>query len=434
MSDYRAEVFVSYCWANESILQTITDHLYKKVNLHFDKLDIGEWKSIKAYMQSIPQMDYTILLISDKYLKSANCMYEVLEVMRDRNYKNKIFPVVIDKRIYDPRVRAEYVKYWQKQYSDLNGSLQGIHIENMGNLGENLKQCQDISSNIANFLDLVSDMNNPAIEDVSSAIEDRLKEEGIIPKDKHSNLWRILVLLLFAVSAFAIIFSLVLPKEVSKPKSSEYSGVDLTEEYRQVTDDDMAALVDDAQTSIVIYGEDGEYSLEDMKKLVLDRILSNPVYGDAVARGILQLENIMEGDIVAYNTWLTTFVSETDSAMDSPEFYMEGMRKWLVKTYNRISTRDSYDQYAEWLCIFLNEFSCESVDEFRSTTYWYIEPDASGIYTRAVENSQNTTRTALIMKYGSADGYIRYIFGIAIDDGSFCVCDPQKWGTDSFVE
>lgn len=180
MSDCRVEIFISYCWANESVAKTIYDHLHKKVNLHLDKLDIGGWKSIKEYMQSIPQMDYTVLLISDAYLKSVNCMYEVLEVLRDRNYKDKIFPVVIDKSIYNPKARAEYVKYWQNQYADLKESLQGVDIQNIGRLGDDLKQRQDISSNVANFLDMVSDMNNPAVDDVCFIIEQKLSKNGLI--------------------------------------------------------------------------------------------------------------------------------------------------------------------------------------------------------------------------------------------------------------
>ena len=62
-----------------------------EINLHRDKLDIRKWGSIKQYMQSIPKMDYMILLISDAYLKSANCMYEVLEVMRDSSIRIKYF-------------------------------------------------------------------------------------------------------------------------------------------------------------------------------------------------------------------------------------------------------------------------------------------------------------------------------------------------------
>lgn len=186
MSDHIAEVFISYCWANELVAKTIYDHLHGKVNLHLDKLDIGSWKSIKEYMHSIPNMDYTILLISDAYLKSANCMYEVLEVLRDRNYKDKIFPVVIDKQIYDPMARAEYVKYWQKQYLELKESLQEIDIQNMGKLGDDLKRRQDIASNVANFLEVVSDMNNPAIADVALAIEQKLSGNNLIQAPRQA--------------------------------------------------------------------------------------------------------------------------------------------------------------------------------------------------------------------------------------------------------
>ena len=137
-------------------------------------------------------MDYTILLISDAYLKSSNCMYVVLEVMRDRHYDQKIFPVVINSGIYKPAIRAEYVKYWQKEYEDLNNSLQGIKIQNIGRLGDDLKRAQNISANVAEFLDMVSDMNNPAIEDACMAHEGKLKERKFIasvPEDNsHKNL------------------------------------------------------------------------------------------------------------------------------------------------------------------------------------------------------------------------------------------------------
>ncbi len=116
-------------------------------------------------------------------------MYEVLEVLRDRNYKDKIFPVVIDKAIYNPKARAEYVKYWQKQYADLKKSLQGVDIQNVGRIGDDLKQRQDISSNIANFLDMVSDMNNPAVDDVSFVIEQKLSKNGYgLIQNSQSNL------------------------------------------------------------------------------------------------------------------------------------------------------------------------------------------------------------------------------------------------------
>ncbi|MCB7039501.1 toll/interleukin-1 receptor domain-containing protein, partial [Eggerthella sinensis] len=69
-------------------------------NIHKDTIDIKKWESIKEYMNNIVTMDFVILLISDAYLRSRNCMYEVLELMRDRKYKHKIFPAVVSKDIY----------------------------------------------------------------------------------------------------------------------------------------------------------------------------------------------------------------------------------------------------------------------------------------------------------------------------------------------
>lgn len=180
----KAQIFLSYCWKDDKIANEIYDSLVgiNEIDIHRDKIDIKPWKSIKAYMQSIPDMDYTILLISDVYLKSENCMYEVLEVMRNREYRDKIFPAVIYSGIYDPIERISYVKYWQDKYKKLKDELEGIDTQNLGTLPGSLKKYQDITSNIATFIDTVSDMNNPSISDIEKVIVEKLTENGFINK------------------------------------------------------------------------------------------------------------------------------------------------------------------------------------------------------------------------------------------------------------
>lgn len=193
MNTYKGDIFLSYCWANDLIANMIEQHFKSlgDVNIHRDKISIGSWRSIKEYMHSISKMDFVILLISKEYLESSNCMYEILEVMRDRNYKEKIFPAVIDTSIYSPRGRVCYVKYWQKEFAELKEAMEGIETTNLGNLPEDLKRAQDIASNIATFLDTVADMNNPQIQDINVAIEKKLKEKGIlkqvVKEDAHVN-------------------------------------------------------------------------------------------------------------------------------------------------------------------------------------------------------------------------------------------------------
>ncbi len=175
----KVNIFLSYCWNDSSEADKIYNYFKssKNVELHRDTINIKKWGSIKEYMKSIRDMDYTIILISDAYLKSANCMYEILEVMQDRNYEGKIFPAVICSEIYRPITRAKYVKHWQDEFRALENTLKGIEMQNLGDLNEDLKRIQDISSNIAKFLDMVSDMNNPNIEDVCLSIEEKLNQK-----------------------------------------------------------------------------------------------------------------------------------------------------------------------------------------------------------------------------------------------------------------
>lgn len=159
MNNRKAQIFLSYCWSDDLIADDIYTDLnkYPEIDIHRDKLNIRHWASIKEYMQSISDMDYTILLISDSYLKSSNCMYEVLEVMRDRKYKDKIFPAVICTDIYNPIQRAGYVKYWQEKYKELKTAVNGVDTQNLGTLTEDMKRYQNIAANIVEFIDTVAD-------------------------------------------------------------------------------------------------------------------------------------------------------------------------------------------------------------------------------------------------------------------------------------
>ena len=189
MKDNRPQIFLSYCWSDTEVVNKIYTELssYSQIDLHRDRIDINRWGSIREYMQSISEMDYTILLISDEYLKSDNCMYEVLEVMRDRKYKNKIFPAIMCEDIYKPIKRIKYVQYWQEECKKLNAEMQEIYPQNWGNLSETLKRYQNIAANIIEFLDTVADMNNPKVTDITEAVKEKLAEMELISVNKIEN-------------------------------------------------------------------------------------------------------------------------------------------------------------------------------------------------------------------------------------------------------
>lgn len=174
-------MFISYCQKDCIYADNIDLYFKNKgITIHRDIRDISSWKSIREYMGTIRDMDYAILIISDNYLKSFNCMYEVLEVMKEKNYENKIFPVVVETSVYPSAGRIPYIRYWEDKYKELQEQINKIDIVNAGNIIDDLKKTQNIVLSIDEFLAKVADMNNPNVSDVNKAIEDKLQQNDLL--------------------------------------------------------------------------------------------------------------------------------------------------------------------------------------------------------------------------------------------------------------
>ncbi len=168
-------IFLSYNWHDGETADRIDKHLsgLSGITVKRDVRDIGPWKSIREFMKSIRQQDYAVLIVSDSYLKSKNCMFEVTEVMKEQEYADKIFPAVVEHGIYDPMVRAEYIQYWQQECTKLETAIKGIDPANAAELSTDLKRYRSIANSMGEFLSMVADRNNPDIQEV----EFRIKEE-----------------------------------------------------------------------------------------------------------------------------------------------------------------------------------------------------------------------------------------------------------------
>lgn len=166
-------IFLSYNWHDGDTADRIDKYLSRisGITVKRDVRDIGAWKSIRGFMESIREQDYAVLIVSDSYLKSKNCMFEVMEIMKEREYTNRIFPAVVETGIYDPLVRAGYISYWQQECEKLEGTVRGLDPANAVELAADLKRYKSISSSIGEFLSMVADRNNPDIQDVEAQIE-----------------------------------------------------------------------------------------------------------------------------------------------------------------------------------------------------------------------------------------------------------------------
>ena len=109
------EVFVSYAWTEES--SAFVDELQKAleeqgIRLVRDREEMRYKDSIRDFMRRLGTGKGNRLLISEKYLKSENCMFEMLEIAQASAFRHRIFPILLtDANIYKATGRARYVRY-----------------------------------------------------------------------------------------------------------------------------------------------------------------------------------------------------------------------------------------------------------------------------------------------------------------------------------
>lgn len=151
-------VFISYSWNDKRVADTL-DILFssKEIVIQRDIRDIDYKESIKDYMRRIRDADYCIMLISESYLKSKNCMYEVLEFIKDPNYFHKILPFIIGKvEIFAAEKRALYVKFWENEFNRINSLRETVNVLGQVDLLEELKIIDNIQKNISEFLEIIA--------------------------------------------------------------------------------------------------------------------------------------------------------------------------------------------------------------------------------------------------------------------------------------
>jgi formylglycine-generating enzyme required for sulfatase activity len=190
MSDYEQAVFISYAWNGESeeMVNQIERSLQERgIQIVRDKRVLGYKGSIGAFMERIGQGNCVIVVISDKYLRSPNCMFELVEIAENKNFLDRIFPIVLsDADIYKPLKQIQYIKYWEKEISDLKVSLKDLDPTHLEGIYEQLNLYDRIRDNISRLTSILSDMNTLTPDmhrdsdfgDLYTAIEKRIKENN----------------------------------------------------------------------------------------------------------------------------------------------------------------------------------------------------------------------------------------------------------------
>jgi hypothetical protein len=164
MSTYKPMVYISYAWDNKNeqvVLELTRTFLERGFIVTSHKKDSGYKDSVEAFEEHINQGECIILVVSDKYLRSRHCMYELVAADKNRDLRGKIFPIVLtDAHIYEARDRLVYIKYWNEQIEKLNATIkQSNKLSNLEGIKDDLKIYELIRDNFDHLTSLLSSMN-----------------------------------------------------------------------------------------------------------------------------------------------------------------------------------------------------------------------------------------------------------------------------------
>src|SRR5215216_2689119 len=182
------QVYISYAWGGESeriVNELDADLQAKGILVIRDKRDRGFKGMIRDFMQQIGRGHAIIVVISDKYLKSPNCMFELVEIARNKDFYDRVFPIVLgDADIYNPVNRIKYIKHWEDKVKELDEAMRSVSSANLQGMREEIDSYDEIRDNISNLTFFLKDMNtltaemheNSNFASLISALERRLAD------------------------------------------------------------------------------------------------------------------------------------------------------------------------------------------------------------------------------------------------------------------
>lgn len=169
-------VFMSYNHGSSDFVDKIENLLAGICNIKRDKNEIGDWESISDFMKTIRKEDFAVLVISDSYLKSTACLFEVIQLMKDENWDKHTMYVIMDdaKTLYNLGGQLDYIQHWENHYKDIYKKIEQLPLESAHKQIEQLNKITTIKKEIGEFLNKVSDANNPSTDEVISRIKYRI--------------------------------------------------------------------------------------------------------------------------------------------------------------------------------------------------------------------------------------------------------------------
>ncbi len=165
-------ISLAYCEDNARTAELI-DRDLSRAGYLFEHFPCKKSTNVPALAERLLDASHPILLIiSDNFLKSAQCMHRGLRLLQEKS--SNILPVVVNGLETDPTTGQtesvatnfdrvsdiiQYINYWQDQYLDLRRQKRQMQDEvNEKEFNAHLKVMREVSSEVGEFLRMLRNM------------------------------------------------------------------------------------------------------------------------------------------------------------------------------------------------------------------------------------------------------------------------------------
>ena len=120
----KERLFLSYNWKDGNVY---ADELESQLSSHFDvrrdKTQLIANADIYDFMADIANCENVIIILTEEYVKSLNCMLEMSFLVMQPDWEMKAMVLVIDDSLYFTSRKMEIISYWRLQQAKLDSQL-----------------------------------------------------------------------------------------------------------------------------------------------------------------------------------------------------------------------------------------------------------------------------------------------------------------------
>ena len=180
----RQTLFISYNWSDGNFYADEIERLLRNdFIVKRDKTSLAPNDSILEFMAKIADCENVVIILTEKYTHSVNCMLEVANLLKNDDWQLKTNILVIDSTLYDDKKLLELGEYWREQKDLLEQKKTKLILP------ESYEYLVEICDCLEDFFRAVKRRNNPSQISIVSTIKetsvrDRQQEKKYIDKGK----------------------------------------------------------------------------------------------------------------------------------------------------------------------------------------------------------------------------------------------------------